>query len=204
MRHRPPILLTTLAIAASVVATASWGVPAVASSSVRPGPKLIHVSSDPYQGDGAQHATEAEPDTFSTGKTVVSVFQTGRFSNGGSTNTGWATSTDKGKRWKHGFMPGITTAEGGKWARVSDPAVAYDAKHQLWLASGLVLDANVDGRGVVVNSSTDGVRWKKPVLVTGNNGSSYDKEWIACDSFPKSPSYGNCYVEVDLTSSGAR
>src|SRR3954447_21257500 len=51
--------------------------------------KLVQVSHDPYKGDGAQHASEAEPDTFAWGRTVVSVFQVGRFGNGGATNTGW-------------------------------------------------------------------------------------------------------------------
>ncbi len=80
--------------------------------------------------------------------------------------------------------------------------IAYDAKAKRWLASGLVLDAAVDGRGVVVNSSKDGVHWTKPVIAAGNNGKSYDKDWITCDNTATSPHFGNCYVEVDLTSSG--
>jgi hypothetical protein len=67
----------------------------------------------------------------------VSVFQTGRYSDGGSDDTGWATSTDAGATWHHGFMPGITAQSNppGPYLRVSDPSVAYDPKHGVWLAS---------------------------------------------------------------------
>lgn len=202
--RRSRVLLTTAAVAAALLTALP---PAVASNpTAKPaaanGPGLVKTSTDPYSGDGAQHATEAEPDTFSAGNTVVSVFQVGRYSNGGSTNTGWATSTDKGKTWKHGFMPKLTVVDGGHWARASDPVVAYDAKHHVWLASSLVLDASVEGAGVAVNSSKDGLRWRKPVIAVGNDAKSYDKDWIACDSTPSSPHYGNCYVEVDVTSRG--
>jgi hypothetical protein len=194
------ILLPLLAVATAGLT--AFVVPA-ASASTAPGhvvAKLKRVSHDPYTGGGAQHATEAEPDTFSHGKTIVSVFQTGRYSDGGSVNTGWATSTNGGRSWKHGFMPGITVAEGGPWQRVSDPAVAYDAKHQVWMASGLVLSSYA--AGVVISTSPDGIHWNDPVLAAGNNGNSYDKEWVACDSTPASPHYGNCYIEFDLTSGG--
>lgn len=203
MRHRSSTSIPLVVVAGTLLATTAWAAPALASDAAsHPGVKLIKVSTDPYKGDGAQHATEAEPDTFAHGKTVVSVFQTGRYSDGGSTNTGWGTSTDSGQTWKHGFLPGITVAEGGKWARVSDPAVAYDAKHKTWLVTGLVLDAAVNGRGVSVSSSKDALHWAKPVIAAGDNGKSYDKEWIVCDNSTKSRYYGNCYVEVDITSSG--
>lgn len=200
MRSRSSIV-TTFAIAGTLVGSATWAAPAVgADADGNAATKLIRVSSDPYQGDGAQHATEAEPDTFAHGRTIVSVFQTGRYSDGGSTNTGWATSTDAGQHWKHGFLPGITVAEGGDYPRVSDPAVAYDVKHEVWLVTGLVIGNGA--LGVVVSSSKDGLHWTKPVFAAGDNGKSYDKEWIVCDNSTKSRFYGNCYVQVDVTSSG--
>ncbi len=202
MRHRPSTFRTTVAVAGMLLATGAVAAPAGASPGGGQAPQLIRVSQDPYRGDGAQHATEAEPDTLAHGTTVVSVFQTGRFSNGGSTDTGWATSSDSGRTWKHGFLPGITKPEGGVWARVSDPAVAYDAKAKVWLVSGLVIDSNINGRGVVISRSGDGLNWSKPVIAAGNNSKSYDKEWVVCDNSATSPHFGSCYVEVDVTSSG--
>lgn len=56
----------------------------------------------------------------------------------------------------------------------------------------------------MVSTSRDGVNWRQPVLAAANNARRYDKEWIACDSSATSPHFGNCYIEVDLTSSGNR
>jgi hypothetical protein len=176
---------------------------ALSGSAPPPPPgSATQISTDPYTGAGAQHATEAEPDTFSWGNTVVAATQVGRYSDGGADNIGWATSTDGGATWQHGFLPGITTVSNGQWARVSDPAVAYDAKHGTWLVSGLFIDSAVNGRGVSISRSTDGLTWSNPVIAAGNNSASYDKEWVACDDTASSPHYGTCYVEVDVTSSG--
>ncbi|MDH6140404.1 hypothetical protein P3T35_002412 [Kitasatospora sp. GP30] len=167
------------------------------------GPSLVQVSTDPFTNSTSQHATELEPDTFAVGNTIVGASQVGRFTDGGASDTGWVTSTDGGTTWQHGMLPGITTYQGGgSWARVSDPTVAYDAKHGTWMIAGLVIDANVNGAGVSVSRSADGLTWQNPVIAVGNDGQGYDKDWIVCDSTPTSPHYGNCYVEVDLTSSG--
>lgn len=175
------------------------------SASTLAGVKITKVSTDPYTNQSSQHKSEVEPDNYSYGSTIVSVFQTGRFSDGGSSNTGWATSTDSGKTWSHGFMPGTTVyaTPKGKFARISDPSVAYDAKHQTWLVSGLAINSQVDGQAVVVNSSSDGVKWNNPVSVADNGGSQFfDKDWIACDNTASSPYYGHCYVEYDIATGG--
>ncbi|WP_329461160.1 sialidase family protein [Streptomyces sp. NBC_01431] len=167
------------------------------------GAALSQVSTDPFTNTSSQHATELEPDTFAYGNTIVASSQVGRFTDGGSSDIGWNTSTDGGATWQHGMLPGITVYQGGgSWARVSDPAVAYDARHGTWMVSGLVIDANANGAGVTVSRSSDGLSWQNPVLAVGNDGRGYDKEWIVCDNTATSPHYGNCYVEVDITSSG--
>ncbi|MFJ8313466.1 MULTISPECIES: hypothetical protein [unclassified Streptomyces] len=167
------------------------------------GPSLTRVSTDPFTNTTSQHATELEPDTFAYGNTIVASSQVGRFNDGGASDIGWNTSTDGGTTWQHGMLPGITTYQGGgSWARVSDPAVAYDAKHGTWMVSALVIDANVNGAGVTVSRSADGLTWQNPVLAVGGDGQGYDKEWIVCDNTSASAFYGNCYIEVDLTSSG--
>ena len=98
---------------------------------------LVRISTDPYTNPDSAHKTEVEPDTFAFGNTIVSTFQVGRFFNGGATNTGFAVSHDDGTHWKHGFLPGLTVAEGGPYDRASDPTVAYDANHRVWLISSL-------------------------------------------------------------------
>src|SRR2546428_13614423 len=74
---------------------------------------VTQVSSDPFTDAQAQHRTEVEPDTFPFGNTIVSAFQTGRVSGGGSSDIGFATSTNGGATWTQGFLPGITGNVGG-------------------------------------------------------------------------------------------
>ena len=161
------------------------------------GPNLTQISSDPYTVAPGQHATEVEPHVLANGNTLVATFQTGRIAPGGATDIGWATSTDGGTTWSHGFLPGLTTAEGtGPYDAISDPNVAYDAKHGVWLISSLPISNTSQVPAVVVNRSTDGVTWGNPVSVDATSANS-DKNWIVCDSWPSSPHYGNCYMEWD-------
>lgn len=170
-----------------------------ASSSVQ----LTQLSNDPYTNSSSQHKTEVEPDTYSFGSTIVATFQAGRFySGGGSSNIGWATSTNQGITWKNGFLSGITVYAGGKYNRASDPAVAYDVAHNTWLISSLalsVINGNVIGVDVLVSRSTDGgLTWGTPIIVTAAGPNDYlDKEWIVCDETASSAYYGHCYVEWD-------
>src|SRR5205823_3189027 len=73
----------------------------------------LQLSSDPYSTSTGQHQTEVEPDSYSYGSTIVATFQVGRYRDGGSSNIGWATSTDAGATWKNGFLPGTTKVVGG-------------------------------------------------------------------------------------------
>jgi hypothetical protein len=105
-------------------------------------PGVTQISSDPYTTANApsgQHATEVEPDTFAFGSTVVSAFQTGRVFNGGATDIGWATSSNGGVSWTHGFLPGTSkeAMKPGPFFSVSDPSVAYDARDGAWIISWL-------------------------------------------------------------------
>jgi hypothetical protein len=171
------------------------------SSPVKPpenpiGVNLTQVSTDPYTVGPGQHATEVEPHMLANGSTLVAAFQTGRISPGGATDIGWATSTDGGASWTHGFLPGLTTGEGtGPYDAASDPAVAYDASHGVWMIASLPI-STAQTPAVVVSRSTDGLTWQNPVSVDASSVSS-DKNWIVCDSWAASPHYGNCYVEWD-------
>lgn len=185
--------LATLAFFAAAITASAQDAPAVS---------LTEISSDPFTIGPGQHATEVEPHVLANGSTLVAAFQTGRISPGGATAIGWATSTDGGTVWSHGFLPGLTTGNGnGPYSAASDPAVAYDAKHGVWMISSLPL-ASTEIPAVVVSRSTDGgFTWGNPVSV-GPNVPSSDKNWIVCDSYPTSPYYGNCYQEWDNPDAG--
>lgn len=183
---------TTLMLAASAIA-----------QDVAAPVSLTQISSDPFTVGPGQHATEVEPHMLASGSTVVSAFQTGRIAPGGATAIGWATSTDGGSTWAHGFLPGLTTGNGGgPYDAASDPAVAFDAKHGVWMIASLPISNTGETPAVVVSRSTDGgFTWENPVSV-GPKVASSDKNWIACDSNSTSPFYGNCYVEWDNPATG--
>jgi hypothetical protein len=170
---------------------------------------LTKVSSDPFTNSTSQHQTQVEPDTFSFGNTIVSAIQTGRFFDGGSSDICFATSTNGGSSWTQGCLPGITTFQGGgAFNRVSDPAVAYDASHNVWMISSLAITdtSGVLGKAVLTSRSTDGgLTWANPVTTASATGSAnLDKNWIGCDNTASSPFYGRCYTEFDDNGAGNR
>ena len=143
-------------------------------------------SSDPFRTGDGRHATEVEPDSFAFGKTVVAVLQVGRVFDGGAHAIGFSVSRDAGRSWKRGFLPGLGP-------RASDPTVAYDRRHRVWLAVSLVFGGG--GSSLRVNRSDDGLHWGPPVTAVATRGGlGQDKEWIACDNWPQSPFYGRCYL----------
>jgi len=169
----------------------------------------VHLSTDPFTqvtcaaSATTNHHTEVEPDTYSNGSTIVATFQVGRIFDGGSCDTGFATSTNNGATWTSGLLPGITKyAAGGPNDRATDPSVAYDARHGVWLISSLTLleAGGVHGNSVVTSRSTDGLTWSNPF--TTATGSDLDKNWIVCDNTATSPFYGNCYTEWDNHGAG--
>ena len=155
------------------------------------------LSRDPYTTPESQHESEAEPDSFTYGSTTVSVFQVGRRFDGGATNIGYAVSTDDGRTWRSGFLPGLTSASvpPGPYPRASDPVVAYDAAHGTWIASTLAIRGG--GTGLTINRSPDGLSWGTALVAVeepARRDISFDKNWIACDNGSSSPHFGRCYL----------
>jgi hypothetical protein len=176
-------LALALAIALAMV------IPAGAQSN------LVKLSTDTFHNSDSDHHTEVEPDTFAWGSTIVTGFQVARVPDGGGADIGFATSTDAGKTWTSGYLPGLTdNYKGGSFTAASDAAVAYNAKYGEWLISTLPI-INDDGEAVATSRSTDGIHWSKPILV--DHSGSDDKNWITCDNTTTSPHYGNCYTEWD-------
>ena len=196
---------TFFALATALVALGcgASATPAQATQDPALAATLTQISSDPFTVGPGQHATEVEPHVLANGATLVAAFQTGRIAPGGSTDIGWATSTDSGSTWTHGFLPGLTTGEGtGPYDAASDPAVAFDSKHGVWMIESLPISSKIRTPAVVVSRSTDGgFTWQDPVSVDTSALSS-DKSWIVCDNTSTSPFFGNCYVEWDDPSSG--
>jgi hypothetical protein len=167
---------------------------------------------DPFTNPESNHATVVEPDTFAAGGRIVAVAQIGRYFDGGASGNGFATWTDAGAVLASGALPGLTdnNGNGGTHDRATDAVVAYSAKHNVWMASSLVLDEDASGApggtAVVVNRSTDGgISWGNPVNVAvAGAGADYDKNWVACDNTVSSPFYGRCYHTWDDFGDGDR
>src|SRR5579863_2659357 len=153
---------------------------------------LVQISIDSFHNSDSQHKSEVEPDTYSWGSTMVAAFQVARISGGGGADLGFATTTDGGKTWVHGSLPGLTVNyKNGTYSAASDASIVYNAKYGMWLYSSLPIGNS--GVNVAVSRSKDGIHWDNPIPVDSSGGD--DKNWITCDNYPKSPNYGNCYTE---------
>src|ERR687887_1325370 len=190
-------VLKRLVFAFAAAATAALTLTLVASANVA----VTIIATDPFTNSTSQHATIVEPDTYSFGSTIVAVAQWGRFTDGGSSDLGVSVSTNNGTSWTAQALPGLTvySTPAGPWARVSDPSVAYDARHNVWMVSGLALDANLNGAAVTLSRSTNGgATWNNPNNVAvAAAGQNFDKNWTVCDNTPTSGFYGSCYTTWD-------
>jgi RTX calcium-binding nonapeptide repeat (4 copies) len=160
------------------------------------------LSTDTTSNSAAQHATEVEPDSFAYGSTMVAAFQVGRIGTGGAAAIGVATSSDGARHWRSGLLPGVTASspQPGTDPRASDPTVGFDAAHGVWLVASLGIAT--DHFELLVSRSPDGISWGAPVSARRGSPGSLDKEWIACDNWPSSPSRGRCYLSYLEVSSG--
>ena len=151
------------------------------------------LSVDPYTNADSQHETAVEPGSASFGNTVVAVYQLGRRESGASANIGAAVSRNGGRTWTRSTLPGTTVnaTPAGPEVAASDPVVAFDAVHNVWLAATLTVEKSFTH--VEVAHAADAVQWSPPVQAAG--GQVLDKEWLACDNGASSPFHGRCYLE---------
>jgi len=90
------------------------------------------------------------------------------------------------------------SVRGGIYGQAGDAAVAFDAKHNVWLISSPGI--NGSAVNVLTSRSVDGgLTWSNPVTTATG---SLDKNWIVCDDTASSPHYGNCCTEYDISGSG--
>ena len=195
LRRRFVLVLGLAAAAALVLSlTASATIP------------VVKIASDTFTNTTSQHKTVVEPDSFFIGSTGIAAAQAGRFFDGGASDIVFARTITNGSSWTTGNLPGLTTFSSppGPFARVTDPSVAHDRMHDVWLISSLGLDASVKGAAVVVSRSTNGgATWLNPVTVASATGTQdFDKNWSVCDNTTTSPFYGSCYTVWDDFGSG--
>jgi hypothetical protein len=204
MHLHPRPLRGRFALVLGAAATAAL-VLSVTASAVIP---VVKIATDPFTNSTSQHKTIVEPDSYSFGSTIVAAAQFGRFFDGGASDIGWATSTNNGTSWVSGVMPGITpfTNPPGPYARVSDPSVAFDRRHNVWMVSSLALNSSPSGVAVILSRSTNGgTTWNNPVTIRSvGAGEDFDKNWTVCDNTSTSPFYGSCYTQWDDFGNGNR
>ena len=208
LRKRRTAVAAVLATVSAVGAAGLLSLPTAASAAT----SAVQIATDPFTqatckaSTTTNHHANVEPDSFSSGSTIVAAYQVGRVYDGGACAIGWATSTDNGTTWTNGLLPGITKwYAGGTNDRATDASVAYDAKHGAWLVSSLTLveAGGLRGNAVVTSRSTDGgLTWSNPF--TTALGGDLDKNWIVCDNTASSPYYGSCYTEWDDHGNGNR
>jgi hypothetical protein len=142
------------------------------------------IARDTTSVEGAQHGTIVEPDSAAFGTTIVAAFQVGRVRDGGAGTIGWASTRDSGRTWRSGVLPGVGHA--------SDPTVAFDALHRVWLV--VTLGITNGPTSLDVSRSTDGRTWSAPTSALSAPIGAFDKEWIHCDNAATSPRRGTCYL----------
>jgi hypothetical protein len=153
---------------------------------------------------GSEPDTQIEPDIAVSPldpRIVVATFQQGRFPDGGSVDPGFATSHDGGVTWRHGNLPHLTTAVGGRWDRASDPVVAFGTGGRVYIQT-LVISTGCDNGVAVQRSDDGGYTWTDPFIVQKDGCDGFnDKNWIAVDTSPTSPHRGRIYSVWDRATS---
>lgn len=112
---------------------------------------------------------------------------------------GFYLSSNGGKSWSSGFLPGLVRANAtapGPYESAGDPAVVAGPAGTFWYAN-LAFDRTDNANSVAVSRSTDGGKtWTTHYVVQTSavqgTGLFNDKEWIAAD--PSDPSGNTAYV----------
>jgi hypothetical protein len=199
IRNSWRIAIIGLVVGGSVVLSLGYTYAETQVSAQNPDPTLLQINTDPFTNTDSNHKTQVEPGSFSSGDTIVTAMQSGRYFDGGASDISYSTSLDDGRTWRTGTLPGVTVfaTPPGPYARASDPSVAYDARHNVWLISYLGIKSP-NTADVVVSRSTDGgVTFEPPVVISSQGTDLLDKNWTTCDNSRSSRFFGNCYTEFD-------
>jgi hypothetical protein len=126
----------------------------------------------------------------------------------GAPTSAYYYSTDSGKTWAGGYLPGFDTlspprTSGGDPTlsygprRCASGAFSFDCGAVIYYGSLADPVSEFAGEQVTVSRSYDDARtWANPVYATntGNKSNFDDHPWIAVDNSPSSPYFGRVYV----------
>jgi hypothetical protein len=169
---------------------------------LRIGPN-IRLGDDPAALPSNMRA-QAEPHiarSIATEDFLVGVFQEGRFTDGGAVDCGYSVSHDGGLSWTRALIPNLTMTSGGPYFRATDPVVAIGLNNNVYLETLAAADAQFATSAVVLSKSTDGGATFAPPVVAyqpSSSGLFPDKEWMAINTFPDTPTASRILVTVSL------
>jgi len=132
---------------------------------------------------------------------LLATFQEGRFTTSGAVDCGFSVSRNGGSSWTRALIPGLTMTSGGPYFRATDPVAGADASGNLYLCTLAATDANFVSGVVVVSRSTDGgITFATPRVAyrPPNNTRFPDKDWMAINTFPGTPTFGRIVVTFTL------
>jgi hypothetical protein len=132
---------------------------------------------------------------------LLATFQEGRFTTAGAVDCGFSVSQNGGATWTRALIPALTHTSGGPYFRATDPVAASDAVGTLFLETLAATDNNfVNGVVTLSRSTNGGVTFAAPreVYRPPNNSVFPDKEWMAINTFPGTPTTGRIVVTFSL------
>jgi hypothetical protein len=113
-----------------------------------------------------------EPDSYSSGSTIVAAMQSGRFFDGGASDIGFATSTNGGANWTNGFLPGTTTFSSppGPYDRAVDKNTSGTTAHlglgyYYYYPNTNCTFATCQLRAGFISSNDGGATWSAPIEI---------------------------------------
>lgn len=131
---------------------------------------------------------------------LIATFQEGRFADGGSAvNCGYSVSRDGGFTWTRALIPNLTPSSGGPYPRATDPVAGVALSRNAYLNTLAAGSATRAGT-VLVSRSTNGDTFAPPVVAyrAPSPDDFPDKNWMAINTFPGTPSAGRIVVTFTL------
>ena len=124
---------------------------------------------------------------------LAATFQEGRFTDGGAADCGYSISQDGGLSWSRALIPRLTPVSGGPYYRSTDPVVGVDLSGNIFINMLGALDSAFNTSALLICRSTNnGLSFEPPVeiLRSTNPNSFIDKNWMAINTFPGTPTTG--------------